>query len=124
VLDDKPDIAARPFAHPFTKIFARTGWALALARRQHVRCRGRAFAATLPITPVLLLPARTPALTGPITPARLHATPTPSGLPATFTAIPCLRMTRLERLFAAFEKTTPTSTGTTRLLPRPPEMLQ
>jgi hypothetical protein len=125
VLHDKGDVTARPVAQPLQKILAGLSWALAHARRLRVSWRlGRCGLRSLPITPLLFAVPLPSTLTVPITPPRLDAPPTPRRLPTTCAAIARLGMGRTKGPFTAFEKTTPTSITTTRLLPCPTEMMQ
>jgi hypothetical protein len=124
VLHHEQQVTTRPITHPLAKILVGTCWALAYARRRHVSCCGGLFASPLPMTPLLLPPPLLSAGTGPITLACLDTPPTPSRLPATGTAITCLRMGRTEGPFTAFEKTTSLATPMTGLLPCPTKVMQ
>lgn len=123
VRHDKRDITSRPVAQSFLNILLPIRWALTLARRRHASCRYLLLAA-LPITPVLLTAMRPSRLGRPITPAGFDMPPPSRCVPATVAAIACLRMGRPEGLFTAFEKTTPSSTNLTRLLPCPADRMQ
>jgi hypothetical protein len=124
VLHHEQHITTWPITHPLGTIFVGACWALAYARRRLASCRLCPFATPLPMTLLLLPPTLLPAGTGPITPAGLLAPPTPSRLPAAWTAITCLGMGRTEGPFTAFEETTALATKATRLLSCPTKMMQ
>jgi hypothetical protein len=124
VLDREQHVTTWPITHPLGKISLGVCWALAYALRRRLSCRFSPFATPLPVTPLLLPPPLLPAGTGPITPAGLLTPPTPSRLPATWTAITGLGMGRMEEPFTAFEKTTALSTTMARLLSWPTKMMQ
>jgi len=107
VLHHEADVTPGPVAHPLLKIFAETGWALALARRRRLSCRP--FPAALPITPALLAASFLAARAGPVLAAGLGPPPAPRRLAARFAAITRLRMSRPEQPLTALEQTTPRS---------------
>ena len=124
-------VTARPVTRRF---FENTGWALTLAPRGNRGIcslglwavllatdarprRGRRFNRTpaspalanpLAIPPALIPPAGLAPLRGPIPLPGTPGTPTPGRLPTGRTAIPRLRMLRLERLLAPFQQAAPT----------------
>ena len=123
-LDREPGVTTRPVAHPFRKIFAVMCWALTLARSRHANGGRRPFPPTLSITLILPTTMRPTALTGPITPARLHPSPTPRRLNASLAAIATLRARRSKPTLTTLQQTTTVSTRTPTLLSQPPDMIQ
>lgn len=125
VLDREQRVTTWPITHPLREISVAACWALAYARRRlSCRCGPFVIVTPLPMTTLLLPTPLLPAGTGSITPAGLLTPPTPSRLPATWTAITCLGMGRTEGPVTAFEKTPALSTTMTRRLPRPTKMMQ
>lgn len=108
-----------PITHPLARIFARTGWALALARRGLVSWRRRCGRrrSTLSITMLLRAPALPSVGAGAIAPTGFGPAPPPRLLPAGSRAIPALRAWRQEPALAAFEQAAANATRTVGLLP-------
>jgi hypothetical protein len=118
-------VTTRPAARPPDKIHKMLRWALALAPRGRSSCtrsgrvvrqRGRCLLPALAITPTLRTPALLPLLRGPIVATGIPASPAPSCLPATCTAVATLRMARPEPAFTAFQETASASKPPPRLL--------
>jgi len=117
------DVTARPVAHLFGKILARTCWALTLARLPFVLRSGRLLTPPLPILPILLTPLLATGLAGPVTTARFDATPTLGRSTTLRIAITSLGTCRREPLFTALQQTTTVPARETTL-PRPREMMK
>jgi len=108
-------IAARPIAHPPRKIHTQIPWALTLAPGQLVAAHrrrgwgGGLVATTLPIPTILLASLFATGRAGPVTPTRLHPTPTLRSATALGIAITDLRICRREPPFTALQQTTTNS---------------
>jgi len=124
-------VTARPATRRF---FGKIRWALTLAPRRNRRIRSLGFRALLPaagarprrglrlnlaparpavanplaVPPALVPPAGLAPFRGPISLPATPGTPTPGRLPTGLTAIPRLRMLRLERLLAPLQQAPPT----------------
>jgi len=121
VLRDELDVAARPIARPLGKILARRRWALTLALRQLLDRGSLGDGLLTPALPIpLVLPASllATARTGPVSTARLHATPTLRGTAARCAAIPRLRTRRHKLLLAPLEQATAIAVTTLRHWPK------
>lgn len=131
------NVAARPLARLPGKIFRICSGALALARLARLQLRSRCgfpshllfdavqhlFPARRPLLPLpfavaarLLLPILLARFTTPVGPRASPPPPTPGLLPALGTAIPLLRVMRMERLFTPLEQAAPLAIRRTTVL--------
>lgn len=108
----KTGVTARPATRRF---FGNAGWALTLAPRGKGRIHRTLLTDPLPIPAALAPTTGLAPLRGPVPLPGSPGPPPPGRLPAGHTAIPGLRMLRLEGLLTAFQQTQPTPRTTPAL---------